>query len=82
MIVSLYVDSLPTNSNLSNSLLTTEGQQSAENNKPQTNFIMSDDGLVQRSADEAAARSSNILGTLYCAARLARWVQHSFSDAQ
>ncbi|KAE8303815.1 hypothetical protein GL50803_0014933 [Giardia duodenalis] len=58
----LYVDSLPTNSNLSNSLLTTEGQQSAENNKPQTNFIMSDDGLVQRSADEAAARSSNILG--------------------
>ncbi|EFO64721.1 Hypothetical protein GLP15_1830 [Giardia lamblia P15] len=58
----LYMDSLPTNSNLSNSLLTTEGQQSAENNKPRTNFIMSDDGLVQRSADEAAARSSNILG--------------------
>ncbi|EET02145.1 Hypothetical protein GL50581_589 [Giardia duodenalis ATCC 50581] len=61
----LYVDSLPNHSNLSNSLLTTEGRQSTESNQPRTNFIMSDDGLAQRSRDNSAARSSNILAHPY-----------------
>lgn len=58
----LYIDSLPAHSNLSNSLLTTEEQQTTESNKPQTKFIMSDEYLTQKSADESTARSSNILG--------------------